>query len=68
MSELKNNLRIRIEKTLKDMHRLVSFDEMMDTFLEGLGRKLVREMISSDLASELYGLSALEKFNTIIKK
>jgi len=63
---LKNNLKGLLEAILRT--NLISFDEMMDVFLMDVGRDLTRELVSSNLIAELWGFSALQKFNEIIKK
>lgn len=63
---LKNNLKGLLEAILRT--NLVSFDEMVDVFLTDVGRDLTRELVPPNLIAELWGLSALQKFNEIIKK
>jgi len=63
---LKNNLKGLLEAILRT--NLISFDEMVDVFLMDVGRDLTRELVSPNLIAELWGLSALQKFNEILKK
>jgi len=62
---LKNNLKGLLEAILRT--NLISFDEMVDVFLMDVGRDLTRELVSPNLIAELWGLSALQRFNEIIK-
>jgi len=66
ISGLKNNLKGLLEAILRT--NFLSFDEMVDVFLMDVGRDLARELVSPNLIAELWGLSALQKFNEIIKK
>jgi len=72
--EIKNNMIIGLKNNLKGLleailrTNLISFDEMMDVFLMDVGRDLTRELVSPNLILELWGFSALQKFNEIIKK
>ncbi|MEM2935912.1 MAG: hypothetical protein QW231_01900 [Candidatus Bathyarchaeia archaeon] len=63
---LKNNLKGLLEAILKT--KFLSFEEMADVFLMDMGRELTRELVSPNLIAELWGSSALQKFNEIIKK
>ncbi len=63
---LKNNLKGLLEAILRT--KILSFDEMSDVFLMDLGQDLTRELVSPNLIAELWGSSALQKFNEIIKK
>ena len=61
--------RISMKEVLNGLSSLkFSFDETMDVLLRGLGRDLVKELVSPGLIAELWGFSALEKFNKTVQE
>jgi len=57
-----------LKNVLKGASSVLSFDEMIDVLLRGLGKELTRELVPPDLIAELWGVNAYERFKKIISE
>lgn len=64
LSSLERHLKGRMEQNLRNF----SFDEAMDLLLRGFGKDLTKKLVSPDLIAEIWGFSALEKFNKFMEE
>lgn len=64
-SEFNTSFKDQLTKILRGAG-VITFDDMIDVLLRGLGRDLTRKLVSPDTIAEVWGAKALERFKEML--